>query len=62
MESADSGEMNDNDLLMIMSYFYWGLVTSEIKRGKQEGLVGYICRSYCLYAAHRLYGSLIKNS
>ena len=39
MESADSGEMNDNDLL-IVSYFYWGLVTSEIKRGKQEGLVG----------------------
>ena len=39
VESADSGEMNDNDLL-IVSYFYWGLVTSEIKRGKQEGLVG----------------------
>ena len=39
MESADSGEMNDNDLL-IVSCFYWGLVTGEIKRGKQEGLVG----------------------
>ena len=37
-EVRDFGQMNVNDLL-IGSEFYWGLVTGEVKRGKQEGLV-----------------------
>ena len=35
---ADSGEMNDIDLL-IGSDFYWELATGNVKKGKQDGLV-----------------------
>lgn len=37
-EFADYGKINNTDLL-IGSDFYWGLVSNEVKSGKQDGLV-----------------------